>query len=37
MDQQARKPGSQHAKCIAVDNERVFVSSAKMVGQVQVY
>ena len=29
MDTQATKPGALHAKCIAVDNELVFVSSAK--------
>jgi phosphatidylserine/phosphatidylglycerophosphate/cardiolipin synthase-like enzyme len=28
MDPRAGKPGSLHAKCIAVDNEQVFVSSA---------
>jgi phosphatidylserine/phosphatidylglycerophosphate/cardiolipin synthase-like enzyme len=28
MDPQAEKPGSLHAKCIVVDNEQVFVSSA---------
>ena len=28
MDPQNGKPGSLHAKCITVDNEQVFVSSA---------